>query len=363
MSGRTALAALAGALALVAVMALVLAKRPRQAPAAKLDDEDAGPVVPWCSAGLEPIPGGGCFAGGDLREPRPLIVYLHGIHGPGSTAEELDRQARLARHGSARGFAVLALRGRQGQCTAPHRADAWCWPSNERTASAGPAVVASWAGVLREAGRRAGYDRQGGRETHRYLLGFSNGGYFAALIATRALMPFDAVAIAHAGPVEPVRAAGPKPPLLLLTADEDPSIESMLRLDAELSRQGWAHGIVTRDGGHALTDSDITAALTFFTRSSREPLPLVPPLSTRQPRPRLGRPDASLPAPAADGEEAGPSGESPAEPAPANSDAASGADHARRDAGQERRATPSAPPAPPAPPEAREAPESESPAP
>ena len=247
---------------------------------------DAG-IVAWCAEGLEPIAGGGCFAlaTADAGEPM-LLVYLHGMYPPASASEELERQARLAKIAVAKGFSVLALRGRQGQCAGEDVVDYWCWPSNERVVDAGQGFVDAWGAALAESERRTGRGK-------RYLLGFSNGGYFAALIATRALLPFDAIAIAHAGPVEPVRPMGPKVPLLLVTADGDPSTVSMMLLDTELSGASWPHAIVTRDGSHALTDGDIAFALTFFVRTQHEPLPLAPPLSSRAPLPYVADAEAA----------------------------------------------------------------------
>jgi hypothetical protein len=82
--------------------------------------------------------------------------------------------------------------------------------------------------------------------------------------------------------VEPVIALGRKPPLLLLSADDDVAQDDMIRFDAELTRVGWAHDSYARAGGHALTDEDIDAALTFFSRA-HEPLPLQPPLPLHRP--------------------------------------------------------------------------------
>jgi len=168
------------------------------------------------------------------------------------------------------GFAVLALRGRLDQCTAPELATWYCWPSNETNADAGAEFVGGWAASLAAAQERAG-------SPGRFLLGFSNGGYFAGLIATRGLLDVDAVVVAHGGPVEPVHALRAAPPLLLLSADDDVAQDEMIRFDEELSREHWAHDGYARGGGHGLTDGDIDAALTFFSRA-RETLPLDPPL-------------------------------------------------------------------------------------
>lgn len=287
---RTFYVAAVVGIAAIIVVALIV-RRPK---ASALGDPSA---PDWCADGYVAIPGGGCFAGVTAAKA-PLVVYLHGMYAPSAADDEAERQTRLARLANARGVAVLALRGRQGQCLAENVRDWWCWPSNERNANDGPGVVASWNVALANAEARID-----GRPAKRWLLGFSNGAYFAGIIALRSLLAFDAIAIAHAGPTDPVAARPSMPPILLVTADEDLSVTSMMRFDALLSAVKWPHAIVTRDGGHDLTEQDVTMALTFFDRVRREALPLRPPLSTRRPRPNLptdaSAPDASTPAPAA----------------------------------------------------------------
>ena len=231
------------------------------------DGESVTPsVADWCAPGLEPIEGGACFA--SPHEPQGLIVYLHGRYTPETQNEELERQARVARLAGARGFSVVAFRGKQGACIGAELATYWCWPSNERTQDAGVETVAAWDLALRTAEVRIG-------KTARYLLGFSNGGYFATLIATRSLLALDAIAIVGAGPVEPTRALGPKTPLLLVTADEDGALDDMLRLEAELVHESWPHVFTSREGRHALTEFDVETALDFFMKkkiASRRPI-------------------------------------------------------------------------------------------
>jgi predicted esterase len=238
----------------------------------------------WCAEGLEPIAGDACYAAPSDSPPRaslPLLIYLHGLFEKGSLEdEERDRQRRVACQATGRGFAVLALRGAEGACTTtPERARLVCWPSNERTADKADLFVLAWEPALKAAAKRHSFERE-------YVLGFSNGGFFAGLVAERGLYKAQAFAIAHAGPVEPVKGIGNKPPLLLLSADDDLSQEGMVRLDDELTRDEWPHAHYVREGGHALPDSDIDVALTFFERTRTESLPLRPPLSSRVPRAR-----------------------------------------------------------------------------
>jgi predicted esterase len=233
------------------------------------------PPADWCAPEFEPIAGGGCFAGNPSTHAQGLVVYLHGRYPGDAAAEEVDRQSRLARRAKSTGFAVVALRSPPAICTAPELADWFCWPTSERYADAGAEIVQTWSKAL-----AAARDRAGSRE--RFLLGFSSGGYFAGLIASRALLDVDGVVVAHGGPVEPVHALGPKPPLLLLSADDDVAQDDMIRLDTDLTREGWPHDSYARSGGHALTGEDIDAALTFFSRA-HEPLPLAPPLTLHRP--------------------------------------------------------------------------------
>jgi len=232
------------------------------------------PPADWCAQGFEPIVGG-CLALSPSAQAQPLLVYLHGRYARDAAAEEVDRQRRLGATATGRGFAVLALRGRLGECTAAELSQWFCWPSNEHNADGAGAVVGAWTGALEEAHRRA-------HSKSRFVLGFSNGAYFAGLLATRALFDADAFVIAHGGPVEPVHATRGTPPLLLLSADDDVSQDDMMHLDEELTREHWAHDSYARAGTHGLSDEDIDAALTFFTRV-HEKLPLDPPLPLHRP--------------------------------------------------------------------------------
>ncbi|MEO7112895.1 MAG: hypothetical protein ABI183_20800 [Polyangiaceae bacterium] len=221
-----------------------------------------------CGEGLTAITDDACFAAPIGSKPAPLILYLHGLYQPQAMREELDRQARVAKHAEARGYAVLALHGRLGICdTRGDHLDWICWPSNEQVASRAAEVVASWKEPLAFARARVGAGRT-------YVLGFSNGAYFAGLLAVRDLFRADAYVVAQGGPVEPVRALGHRAPILLLSTDEQaPQVHAeMDRFAAELAADDWSFVQEERSGGHELNDQDIDAALDFFDVPSHDAL-------------------------------------------------------------------------------------------
>jgi predicted esterase len=265
------LAAVCAPAAAVLITRVFNASKPSGSPKANRAEE---PAADWCATGFEPIEGGGCFAASP-ETGRPLVVYLHGRYDADASADEVDRQRRLASHAASRRLSVLALRGRIGLCVQPELANWFCWPSNPRNANAAEAIVDSWTPALQAARQRAGASKL-------FLLGFSNGGYFAGLIASRGLLDLDALTVAHAGPVEPPGPRARKPPLLLLSADDDISQDDMIRFDEELTGERWSHDSYARFGGHALTDEDIDAALTFLARHD-EHMPLDPPLPLHRP--------------------------------------------------------------------------------
>lgn len=238
-----------------------------------------------CPKGFEPIAGRACLSLADSAGP--LVVYLHGLYELEHPEEEMDRHVRLAKQTKALGYSLLALRGRVGACSDPSFKNFVCWPSNENTQDAGAGVVSEWQTALHIAEERSGHGK-------RYIVGFSNGGFFAGLIATHALLPFDGLAIAHAGTVEPFRALGAKPPLLLLSADEDSAQEGMIHFDEVLAREAWPHEVYAREGAHGFTEIDMNAALTFFLRIEKgEKPPFSPPLSKHRPTPRAPSPHAA----------------------------------------------------------------------
>ena len=100
--------------------------------------------------------------------------------------------------------------------------------------------------------------------THKRLLS----AHLQAMLASRHGFS-QAFVVARGGPVEPVKASGATPPILLTLSEDDPSHDEMSKLDEGLTREGWPHERFVSQGGHALPDPDIDAALAFFQKGER----------------------------------------------------------------------------------------------
>jgi len=216
-----------------------------------------------CGAGLAALAGDPetCVALPDeaRRRGAGVVVFLHGLYAPAISDNVVGIEERLAREATARGLALVVPRGRQGLCTwEPAVRDAICWPSGRGQA----AVMAELATRLRAAGDEVA--RRLGPGPHpRALVGFSNGGFFAAALLADG--EWAAGAILHGGPVLPstydrARAI----PVLLVAADEDRwQLPKMRELDTLLGDAGWPRTLRVRAGTHSLAAGDVAAALDF----------------------------------------------------------------------------------------------------
>jgi predicted esterase len=218
-----------------------------------------------CGEGLEPL-GEACLAlPPGAPSDVPVVLYLHGMFPSDYPQQSLIAQRELATMATARGFALLVPRGRLGLCDwKPELLNWYCWPSTMRTAQLAPEIVQGWTPLW-----KALDDRLGGsadRPRKRFVLGYSNGGFFAALLAARGDLPFDAYAIAHGGAVEPCWFDPSRPaPMLLLSAEGDQwQAPLMAELHERLDEASWPNEHRIRQGGHALTAGDIEDALGFF---------------------------------------------------------------------------------------------------
>lgn len=246
-------------LGLVGACVAIAACGPAAAPKTALSSSES-----WCPDGFEVGPSDTCFAIPEKHDAStPILVYLHGMYTGHGSPEEWA----LVRGAADRGFAVVVPRGKRGLCAwRAELKDHFCWPQEAEDPQSFKSVVAGWNEVLWQVDNIL----EGGPHK-RYVLGFSNGGFFAAELATHGYFDARAYAIVNGGPLEPPPKPPAKaPPLLLVTANDDADQAPKMReLHDGLAKTGWAHAFCSRPGAHALATEDVDAALRFFERDAK----------------------------------------------------------------------------------------------
>lgn len=234
----------------------------------------------WCPDGLEQGPNDTCFAIPEKpAKDTPVLVYLHGMYQGHGSPEEWA----AVRTATQKGYAVFIPRGKRGLC--PWKAefkDYYCWPQDPDDEPAMKSVIKDWEKGLWQVDALL----EGG--THkRYVLAYSNGGFFASYVATHGLFPAQAWAIVNAGQIAPPppAAAPPAPapakgkappaplpsslPILLVAAQDDAEQAPKVKeLHEALTKSSWPHAYCPHPGGHALTADDVDSALKFFKRDA-----------------------------------------------------------------------------------------------
>lgn len=206
--------------------------------------------------------------------PAPLVVFLHGMFAASAPAGEERQEELLVARATRRGFAVLVPRGRRGLCDwKPELADFVCWPTTPRHVAEAEEIVRSWRPALEAASARLG------AASPLFLLGFSNGGFFAALVAGQGLLPLRGLAVLHGGALAPVNFALVAPiPTLLLGAESDRwQLPKLQQLHEWLEAARWPHTLRVRPGQHGLTAQDLDDALDLFASAVQAADPKGPP--------------------------------------------------------------------------------------
>ncbi len=233
-------------------LGVALAGCPSGKPATTLSSTES-----WCPDGFEVGPQDTCFAVPErTTKDTPVLVYLHGQYAGHGSPEEW----RLVRGAVDKGFAVVVPRGKRGLCAwKAELKDHFCWPQEVDDPHAFKAIVAEWDRVLWQV------DSIMEGSHKRYVLGFSNGGFFADYLATHGFFPASAWAIVNAGPLGPMQKPGKAAPVLLVSAQEDTfQGPQMKTLHEDLGKASWTHAFCTRPGPHPLAQPDVDAALAFF---------------------------------------------------------------------------------------------------
>jgi predicted esterase len=147
--------------------------------------------------------------------------------------------------------------------------DWWTWP----TAAAAQktledALIAEWSDARAELEKRAGkpFDRV-------FVLGFSNGAYYAASLAVRDRIKADGYALFAGGSgAKHLKQAGAttsrRAPIYVGWGDRDRDRRDQEKLGKMLRELGWPSKARGRKGvGHVMTDAQVDEAITFLMAS------------------------------------------------------------------------------------------------
>ncbi|NUQ75031.1 MAG: hypothetical protein HUU21_15885 [Polyangiaceae bacterium] len=218
-------------------------------------------VTDWCAEGFTGLDDHTCFFVPDaVATPASIVFFLHGMMPPDTTAKAAQKMAREA--AEEHGFIVVFPRGRQGLCAwADEVLEYWCWPSSRAAVDASAAeILNEWTAAEALLGDvlKIAFDR-------RYVLGFSNGGYFASYIGLEGLLATNGIGVVGAGRAsidESLMPAEAVPFYIAVGELELQSTQSGAQnLKYVLDKHGWPNDLVIHPGqGHSVSPSDFDGA-------------------------------------------------------------------------------------------------------
>lgn len=214
--------------------------------------------TPWCTDGWLGLDERTCFVAPDDAQPASVVIFLHGMLPPTSSPKTM--QAIMRQAAQAHGFVALFPQGRPGQCSwDPSVLDWLCFPTSQAAVDAdGPAFFDEWeqAQVKLESALGTTF-------TRRYVIGFSNGGYFASHIGLEGVFPVDGAGVVAAGQKYIVTIGDARPRFYVAAgADDAASVrDSAANLAYFLQQKGWPREYVVHPGrGHEIRADDLDAA-------------------------------------------------------------------------------------------------------
>ena len=222
--------------------------------------------TPWCTGNWVGLDEDTCFyASTELGAKAELLVFLHGMMPPDSLPTTM--QSIVAQEVEARGAVALFPKGKAGLCSwDPSVEDWYCWPTSRVNVD------------THSAGLTSGWDEAATKLTsildvsfsRHYVLGFSNGGYFASYLGLEGLWSVDGSGLVAAGRsfVDENLLSIEQPPMYIAVGELDVEQvkQSAQNLAFVLSQNNWPHKfIVHSQRGHEIWPDDVAAAWKLWT--------------------------------------------------------------------------------------------------
>ncbi len=222
--------------------------------------------TPWCTGDWVGLDEDTCFyASTTLSDSAELLVFLHGMMPPDSLPTTM--QSIVAQEVEARGAVALFPKGKAGLCSWDESVKDWyCWPTSRANVDTHSAsLTGSWdaAATKLSAILETSF-------TRRYVLGFSNGGYFASYLGLEGLWPLEGSGLVAAGRsfVDEKLLSAQQPPMYIAVGELDQLQvqQSAENLAYVLSLHNWPHQfIIHSQRGHEIWPDDVQAAWKLWT--------------------------------------------------------------------------------------------------
>ena len=263
-------------LALVAAPQVLRADEPAKpsAPPAALTEEApaAPPAKPaWCASELTTLSNGVCYHAPEKPAPnegqpaprRTLVIFLHGLTEEGHGWEHTMQKGMML-YAKKHQFSLLVPRGRNG--VGPERkASVIAWPLGTDVREKYEAeVLAEWAAARKEV-----ETQEGAAFDEVFVMGFSNGAYFATSLALRQRLDVDGFAAFAGGSdagLAPIKKApkGAKPLFVGIASKDGTTRDKATSLVKTLKKAKWPHKSESRKVGHVVGDGHIDTALAYL---------------------------------------------------------------------------------------------------
>ncbi|MBK6513291.1 MAG: dienelactone hydrolase family protein [Polyangiaceae bacterium] len=225
-------------------------------------DREVAPPTPWCHAELEALPNDVCYAKGPTSKSgkRTLVIFLHGLVEQGTDWQHsLQRGMKAA--GKRLDFSLLAPRGRTK--VGPGKSESTvAWPSRDRTLE--DEVIGEWL-----AAQKLIEKREGAPFDEVFVMGFSNGAYYASSLALRGRLEVDGYGVfaggsAPKGTVSASKGTKTRKPLFLAIASKDETAKKGKELAKALKELKWPHRVASAPVGHVVADSQLEQGLAYL---------------------------------------------------------------------------------------------------
>jgi len=229
----------------------------------------------WCAPELETLPGDVCHAelspGSSGR--RTLVIFLHGVIQP-DTTWQWGQQRGIVRSAKRLGFSVIMPRGRRG-IGPPGMTDWITWPTSTKAQrSVEDDLLEEW-----KRARELVETRSGHAFDEVFVVGFSNGAYYASSLALRGRMDVDGYAVFAGGGASYLRREAAstrrRAPIFVAICAKDATARDARPLSDMLGTLRWPHRSESRPVGHAIADVQLDHAIAFL-RNSSAPKPTPP---------------------------------------------------------------------------------------